>query len=409
MTLQSDQHPGNDSEHALARRSMLQMGGLGALALGSAPLLAACGSSKKTSSAAGTASSSGSSSAVSASASASASASGSTSATGAATKNFGTVSVQFSWIKNIEFAGEYFADQKGYYKSAGFSGVNLIAGGAAGTSSEAAVATGKALVGLTAPTITAPAILNGAKLKTIGTTYQKNPFCIVSVARKPIPSVQDLKGKKIGVQAGGNTTIFKGLLKANGISESEVKIVPVQYDPTVVTTGEVDGFMAYITNEPILLAGKGFKPTTFLFADYDLPFVAETYVASDENIAKNRDKLKAFLVAEIKGWTDAVAAPTQSATYAVTMYGKDQKLAQREQVLEATAQNRLIVSAESIKNGFGTISDALIAANIKALATTGVTITADKLFDMSLIKEVYQENPGLIASFAKAAATVKTA
>ncbi len=405
MTSQSEQHPENDSEHALARRSVLQMGGLGALALGSAPLLAACGSSKKASSAAGTASSSASSSAASASESASAS----TSATGAATKNFGSASVQFSWIKNIEFSGEYFADQKGYYKSAGFSGVSLIAGGAAGTSSESAVATGKALVGLTAPTITAPAILKGAKLKTIATTYQKNPFCIVSVARKPIPSVQDMKGKKIGVQAGGNTTIFKGLLKANGISESEVKIVPVQYDPTVVTTGEVDGFMAYITNEPILLAGKGFKPTTFLFADYDLPFVAETYVASDENIAKNRDKLKAFLVAEIKGWTDAVAAPTQSATYAVTMYGKDQKLAQKEQVLEATAQNRLIVSAESIKNGFGTISDALIAANIKALATTGVTITADKLFDMSLIKEVYQENPELIASFAKAAATVKTA
>lgn len=176
-----------------------------------------------------------------------------------------------------------------------------------------------------------------------------------------------------------------------------------------MTTGEVDGFMAYITNEPILLAGKGFKPTTFLFADYDLPFVAETFVASEENIAKNRDKLKAFLLAEIKGWTAAVASPTQSATYAVTMYGKDQKLAQKEQALEATAQNGLIVSPESIKNGFGTISDALVAANIKALATTGVTITADKLFDLSLIKEVYTENPDLVAAFAKAAATVKSA
>ena len=34
---------------------------------------------------------------------------------------FGDISVQLSWIKNIEFAGEYFADTKGYYTEAGFS------------------------------------------------------------------------------------------------------------------------------------------------------------------------------------------------------------------------------------------------------------------------------------------------
>lgn len=408
MTQQSEQHPALDSEHTLGRRSLLQIGGLGALALGSAPLLAACGSSSKSSSSptsTGATSSAGTTSTETTSTSPT---SGASSSSPVATKSFGTANIQLSWIKNIEFAGEYFADAKGYYKQAGFSSVTLTAGGSAGASAEAAAVNNKALFGLSSVTVTAPAILKGAKLKTIATTYQKNPFCIVSIAKNPIPNVQAMKGKKIGVQAGGNTTIFKGLLKANGISESDLKIVPVQYDPTVVTTGEVDGFMAYITNEPILLAGKGFKTTTFLFADYDLPFVAETYIVSDENIAKNRDKIKALLVAEIKGWTDAVANPAQSATYAVTQYGKDQKLALKEQGLEAVAQNGLIVDPESIKNGFGTISDALVASNIKALATTGVVITADKLFDLSLLKEVYTEHPELITAFAKAAATAKT-
>ncbi|MGX7681403.1 ABC transporter substrate-binding protein [Jatrophihabitans sp. DSM 45814] len=367
----------------MGRRSFLQLGGLGVLAFSAAPLLAACSSSDSSTPAGGS--------------------SGSGSAT--ATKDFGNATVQLSWIKNIEFAGEYFADQKGYYTDAGFSGVTLTAGGSAGTSAEAAVATGKAMVGLSSVTVTAPAILKGAKLKTIGSTYQKNPFCIVSVAKNPIPDVQSMKGKKIGVQAGGNTTIFKGLLKANNIAESDVTIVPVQYDPTVVTTGEVDGYMAYITNEPILLKGKGFKTTTFLFADYDLPFAAETFVVSQDDIDKNRDKLKAFLVAEIKGWTDAVGNPSQSATYAVTNYGKDQNLSLAEQTEEATAQNGLIVTPDSIKNGIFTISDELIASNIKALALTGVSITADQLFDMSLLKEVYAENPDLITAYASAAAS----
>src|SRR5947199_139859 len=38
------------------------------------------------------------------------------------------ISVQLSWIKNSEFAGEFEADSKGYYKAAGFDKVDLVAG-----------------------------------------------------------------------------------------------------------------------------------------------------------------------------------------------------------------------------------------------------------------------------------------
>ena len=83
--------------------------------------------------------------------------------------DFGELSVQLSWIKNVEFAGEYFADSKGYFTDAGFSSVNLIAGPGA---TESLVASGQALVGLSDPISVAPAIVNeGAPLKIIGTTY----------------------------------------------------------------------------------------------------------------------------------------------------------------------------------------------------------------------------------------------
>ena len=309
--------------------------------------------------------------------------------------SFGDIAIQLSWIKNIEFAGEYFATTKGYYTAAGFSKVDLLAGGAAGTSAESALATGKAFVGLSAPTITAPAINKGAPLKIVGTTYQKNPFCILSVDKNPIKTPQDMIGKKIGVQTGGNDVIFSALLKANNIDPKSVEIVPVQYDPTVVTTGQVAGFMAYITNEPILLSSKGFKVTTFLLADYQLPLVAETFTVLQDSIDKDRAKVKAYLAAEIKGWKDAVASPAESANLAVTNFGKDQKLVQAEQLKEATAQNDLIVSADTKANGLFTMTDALIAENIEALGRAGTPIAAEKLFDLSLLKEVYAENPDL--------------
>ncbi|WP_447397182.1 ABC transporter substrate-binding protein, partial [Staphylococcus aureus] len=87
----------------------------------------------------------------------------------------GTVAVQLSWIKNIEFAGEYFALDKGYYKDAGFGNVDLVAGGAAGTGVEAGLDTGKVWIGMSAPQLTAPAVLDGLEAKIVGATFQKNP------------------------------------------------------------------------------------------------------------------------------------------------------------------------------------------------------------------------------------------
>ena len=72
-------------------------------------------------------------------------------------KSFGALNYQLSWVKNVEFAGAYIADTKGYYTAAGFSSVNLMAGGP-NVSQDAVVASGKALVGISSPDITAAAI-----------------------------------------------------------------------------------------------------------------------------------------------------------------------------------------------------------------------------------------------------------
>ncbi|MCC3327286.1 ABC transporter substrate-binding protein [Nocardia abscessus] len=350
----------------LNRRSFFRYSALAGAALGGAGALAACGGNSGDSS-------------------------GGTTADGS---KYGSVAVQLSWLKNIEFAGEYFADAKGYFREAGFGSVDLIAGGAASTSVEAGLDTGKVWLGLSAPQTTAPAILEGLPAKIVATTYQKNPFAIVSSAARPINSPEDMKGRKIGVQD-TNQLIFNALLTANGMKPGDVTVVPAQFDPTPLANGEVDGWVSYVTNEPITLAAKGFQNTHFLFADFDLPLVAETLTVAQSTIDKERDKLKAFLAAEIKGWKDAVADPAESARLAVEVYGKDQKLDLAEQTKEAIAQNDLVVSADTAANGLLSMTDALIEQNIAALRTAKIDIKAAQLFDLSVLREVYAENPGL--------------
>ena len=355
--------------NSMDRRGFLRIGGVAAMTIGGAAVLAACSTGTTPAS------------------------------TKSASSSFGTIAVQLSWIKNIEFAGEYFATEKGYYTKAGFKEVTLLAGGGQ-TTAEEAVISGQALVGLSSPSITAPSVLKGAPLKIIGTTFQKNPFCLLSLKENtPIATIAELKGKKIGVQSGGNQTIFEGFLKANGLTTSDVEMVTTQYDISPLEAGKYDAHMSYITNEPILAKSSGYTPVVLSFADNGLPFVAETFTVTQETIDTKRDLLKAYLVAEIKGWTDAVKDPAQSAKYAVEKYGKDQDLAVAEQTEEATAQNTLILTEDVNKNGLFTMTDDLIAENIKALKEMGTTITAKQLFDLSILDEVYKENPDLIVSF----------
>jgi ABC-type nitrate/sulfonate/bicarbonate transport system substrate-binding protein len=316
-------------------------------------------------------------------------------ASGGGDEGFGEMSLQFSWIKNAEFLGEYVADDAGYYTDAGFDSVNLVSGPSSGV---AELLQGTVEVALNDAVSVGTAVANeDAPLKIIGTTYQKNPFTILSLADGGnIATPQDMAGKKIGVQD-SNTALFKALLAANGIDEGQVTIVPVQYDPSVLVNGEVDGFVAYLTNESITVANGGHAVTNLPFADNGLPFVAETFTVTDQTLAEDREMLKAFLVAEIKGWTDVLADPDAAVDLLLEQYGADLGLDREVEVQAAhTANDELITSPETEENGLFTISDELQQQTVESLAGAGIDVEVADLFDLSLLQEVYEENPDLV-------------
>jgi ABC-type nitrate/sulfonate/bicarbonate transport system substrate-binding protein len=216
-------------------------------------------------------------------------------------------------------------------------------------------------------------VLDGLAAKIVGATYQVNPFCIVSSATSPLTTPQAMIGKKNEIQD-SNQLIFSALLDANHIDPKSITTIPVQFDASPLANGDVDGWVGFTTVEPIALTANGFPNHVMLFADFHLPLVAETFTVRQDTIDHERDKLKAFLTAEIKGWRDAVAEPAGAARLAATVYGKDQNLDIAEQTQEATAQNTLIVTNDTRANGLFTITDTLIDANIAALHNAKIDI-----------------------------------
>ena len=320
--------------------------------------------------------------------------------------SYGEISLQYSWIKNEEFAGEYYADKNGYYADAGFDAVNGISGPDTGV---AKLLSGTVQVALSdAASIGAAISEQDAPLKIIGATFQKNPFTIVSLKDgADIQTPQDLVGKKIGVQD-SNASVFAAILNANGIDPKDVTVVPVDFDPTPLMKGEVDGFMAYLTNEAITVAEAGYEVTNLPYAENGVPYVAETYSVTDEYLADNKELLKAFLIAEIKGWTDVFKGTTDDTVALIGEY-YDKAASENKEGLEAVfgaldpkktalgleAELKLISTPDTEANGLFTITPELQEQTVASLEAAGWDVSVEDLFDTSIIDEIYEENPDL--------------
>ncbi len=324
----------------------------------------------------------------------------------AGSKDLGDISVQYSWIKNEEFAGEYYAMDEGYYDEAGFSKVTGISGPDTGV---AKLLSGKVQFALSdAASVGAAIAEQDAPLAIVGATFQKNPFTILSLADGgDITTPQDLIGKKIGVQD-SNASVFKAILKANDIPEDKVTVVPVDFDPTPLMKGDVDGFMAYLTNEAITVEQAGYEVTNLPYADNGVPYVAETVTVTDQYLAENRAAVKAFLKAEIQGWSDVFTNTTEDTVALITKY-YNEAASENKEGLESSfgaldpkktglgleAEKLLISTPETEENGLFTISDELKQQTVDSLAAAGWTVSVEDVFDTSLLDEIYEESPDL--------------
>ena len=152
---------------------------------------------------------------------------------------------------------------------------------------------------------------------------QKAPQAIMSLAKHPINDPHGMIGKKIGVQA-GNLLSFKAFLKLVKIPVSAVDIVPVQFDPSPLAAGTVDGWYAFITNEPFLLAAQGVATHTWLLYDYGYRLYSGTYCARTSSLSDptERAQIVALMKGEIQGWEKAFADPALAAHLTVDVYGK---------------------------------------------------------------------------------------
>lgn len=221
----------------------------------------------------------------------------------AAPPQLADLTMQAAWINDAEFMGYFVGLAQGFYEAEGIK-LTYLSGGP-DIIPETTLLTGAAGLALTTlETVVAANLEQGANFKFIGTQYQKSPIGIVSLPEKPINTIADLAGKTLAVPS-VNLIAVEETLKLNDIDPAEVKIVPYQYDPTVLIKGEVDATLDFVTSVPFAIkAETGIEPITFLLYDYGFKVPNDLVAVTEDYLKANRGLLVSWLRASRRGWEE---------------------------------------------------------------------------------------------------------
>lgn len=236
------------------------------------------------------------------------------------------VSFQLNFTAGGYNSGFALALQEGYYKDAGLN-VTIVKGQGSGTTAKL-VASGQAGLAYADAVSVMQLIAKGAKIKVLSTIYQSVPNAVTSLKSSGITKFADLKGKTIAAPTGETpTAVFPILLQANGMTESDVKLVPMPGTsmPAALLQKQVDAILGSTDGYDLILRDQGAEVVSFPFADYGVGTVSTSVIASESFLADNGPMVKCFIQASLKGWDAAIKNPQKAIDDLVKTFPYDTK------------------------------------------------------------------------------------
>ena len=275
------------------------------------------------------------------------------------------VVIQYDWLMSNGQVGDIAALKNGYFEEVGLN-VEFSPGGP-NSATVPPVISGAAQVGQFSETAQLySARANGVKIKIIACGFRTGPYALTSKPSRPIRTVADLKGKKIGIQPTARFVI-DAILATNGIDPSEVTIVNVGFDKGPLVRGDVDAIGGWITNTQALSI-VGDDRIDLLVRDLGLKSYAQVYFATDDAIDQNSEMLAKFIGAVAKGWGWVHANPSEAVKKMVATY-PEMDLGWEEKTVNLIL--KLSFDAATAKAGWGAFDPATIEEQIVLLDKIG--------------------------------------
>ena len=268
------------------------------------------------------------------------------------------VVIKYDWLMSNGQIGDVVAAKKGFFEAEGLD-VAFSPGGP-NSATVPPVVTGQAQLGQFSDS--AQLLLarsSGVPIKIIACGFRQAPFAFYSLPRAPIRSVEDMIGKRIGIQPTARF-VLDAILEKNKIDPSKLTVTNIGFDMTPLTTNQVDAVTGWITNTKALSI-IGPDRIDLTMAETGLPSYANVYFATDEAIAKNGDDLAKVIRAIAKGWAFFHEHPDDAVKLTVEAYPQ---LDLDIELQTAPRIQTLSFDAATGKDGWGTFDPAALQEQI---------------------------------------------
>jgi len=261
---------------------------------------------------------------------------------------------RLKWLFNTSVAGDIYADAKGYFKEAGLK--VHVKEGSPEKNAINELELGHADFGVASADQVIRALDKGAKILVLAQLFQVNPMQWIYRADQPqIKTLDDLKGRNIGITFGGNDeTVMNTLFAKAGITLKDVKITGVRFDFTPFFKREVDVWPVYFNSQGVILKDRlekeGERVYFFNPADFGVNFVANSVITSEKVWKNSPEVVKKFMDALLKGW-EAAMDPANEADVLMEVKKQDKESNDELRRLQLIATRELIKPSATIKIG----------------------------------------------------------
>lgn len=215
-------------------------------------------------------------------------------------KDLEKIKIQLDWLNQFQFAGYYMAKEKGFYEEAGLDvnieefnfDVNLVED-TLNTKNQYSVGKSSLIIDK----------LEGKDVVLLTAIYQSSPMVLLSLKKTNIPTVLNLKDKKVMLTPDARTAAsINSMILSQGLKLKDINFQKHSFKLEDLISGKTDAMGSYLSNEPFLLKQKNIKYDIHNPSDYGFNFYGGLLFTSLKELKENPNRVKRVYEASLKGW-----------------------------------------------------------------------------------------------------------
>ena len=220
-----------------------------------------------------------------------------------------------------------------------------------------------------------------------------------------VPTLEDIRGKKIGVKAAITPSVRAMLAQAGLVLDVDYETVLLDgFDPLVhIQVPDIVGFPGYKSNEPLQLKANGIPFKLYDPSDYDIPGSFGVLYTNLTFLQEQPTAAQDFMRATMRGLADAIAEPDAAVQIAVdalnasgnaaffTPEGEAARWAVQANLLEKSVTPEAPLGLPLIDE---LVHELTVYAQVGLF--DGVVPVIDTLVDVSVLEGVYDNTGTLI-------------